>query len=204
MKKHLIRIGAVALCITLAMTMLAACGNKAHVIGKTHVDFMVHNGETGEDAEYVAIPAADITEKKGVITVKVAKDYDLANKLVELDFKKHFTHDKHKESWGKDLTFKRSDRTYPFTIGTGTSARTYNEGYAWEAKRSGSTVTWERVGVTPVVSEPSMSSAIMLAKGEDGKILNYIGTANTDIKYTIKGHNKKDYHLTVRVEKKTA
>ena len=203
MKKHLFRIGVVAICAIMATTMLVACGgNKkdpetgAMILAKSDIAFLIHNNKEGGEAKYVAVPKGDVTEKDGVITVKVPYEYDVTAKLVELDFKMFF--DKHKNVWGKDLTFKRSDRTYPFKIGE----NSYDSGFAWEAVRKADTVTWHRVGVTPAVTESGFSSAVMLGKGEDGKILNYIGTVDTNIKYTIKGHDGKDYVATVRIEKK--
>jgi len=186
---------AVAMTVAMVACGQGATGNAAH-IGKAHVDFLVWPSGTG----YTKVANADITEKNGTITVKVAHDYDMVNKGVELDMRGFFN--RFGEAWGKDLWFRRSDNSYAA-----------NEvGRAYEIK-AGTSNVWIRSGVTPeeVWTENSgnMSSRVMLCKGVDGKILNYVFFANENVTkkevvYTIRTHNGMTHTLTVAIEKKPA
>ena len=196
MKRALKVAGITALVCVLCVGLVACKKEHKGTIRHGDVDFL----HWSSGAAYTHIHAADITMTENhIITVKVPHGYDMVNKGVELDMKKFF--DREKNVWGKDLEFRRSDLSY--------AAK--EVGLAYERKADNS--AWVRVGVTPeevwTENGGEMSSRVMLAKGSDGKILNYIffgDPADTSkrVIYTISGANGKTYTLTVKVEKKTA
>lgn len=202
MKKQLCKMTlafSMGLLMLVSAMSLSACGGiggGGSQIGRGHVDFLYW---PSGDA-YTKISSADVTGSEGAITVKVPNGYDMVNKGIELDLKKFFS--ANSGAWGKDLYFRRSDNSYgPNEVG-----------HAYEIKQGTSNV-WIRSGVTPeevwTDNGGIMSSRLMLGKGTDGKILNYIFFGSPEITskeviYTIRTHDKKVYTLTVVVEKKSA
>jgi len=205
MKRISLGLSVVVLAVVMTAVALAACaksdtGANAARVGMQHVDFLIW---PSGDA-YTKVAKNDITETHGTVTVKVPHDYDMVGKGLELDMKGFFIANNN-EGWGKDLYCRRSDNSYAA-----------NEvGRAYELK-SGTSNVWVRTGVTPEEiwtaggTEPApMSSRVMLAKGADGKILNYIFFADStvvkkEVIYTVRTHHGRTHTLTVVVEKKTA
>ena len=197
-------VSALALALTIAMTACTGgngyyTGHAGH-IGMDYVNFNIW--PDGEDG-YVRIGDANVTQDGDTVTVKVAHDYDMVGRGVELDFRgffdKHHHADADKRAWGQDLYFRRTDSSYAA-----------NEvGRAYTARRTGDVVDWVRVGVTPEESRPGKSSRIMLSEGEDGKILNYVFFGSTAIQskeviFTIRTHHGHTRTLTLVIEKKQA
>jgi hypothetical protein len=212
MKKQILKMGAVALCVTLVLASLAACSGKAAAMTLAHVDVYTYVGNT-LGPKLTNTGDNKVSEANGRITVNVAADVT----EVEFDVANFFTgNEKYK---GKNFYFTRSD----VKKGDGTLIK----GYAWvQVGGDAGNRTYKKLGYesdTTVTAKTKEEIAaldnregearlyIITTGTQSGKHVVYldattgssVSTGETNVVFMFHGHNGKTAKLDVKVIKAT-
>ena len=217
MKKQVLKLGAVALVFTLAITMLAACGKsgaKTATIGTEHVDVYTYVGNT-LSSKLTATGTNKVTKEGNTVRVDVAKNVD----EVEFDLAPFFAVNTGYK--GKDFYFTRTD------VKKGDN--TLIKGSAWVEVTPGTATTrlYRKLGsetdtTTPAISKTEIAALadragearmyILTAGTQAGKHIVYIdptvGSAvepgTTEVTFKFHGHNNQTAEMKVKVVKASA
>ena len=210
MKKNFLKIGAFALCATVALSALlglSGCGKKTACIGLNGTDVYTYTNNVMS----AKLTSPNVSEKDCVVTVNVGADVD----EVEFDLQKFFADNAGYK--GKNFTFTRSD----VTKGDGTLL----DGYAWvQTGGDASNRLYKRMGYENDETVTAINKAAIAAlpdrQGEvrmyfittgsqAGKAVVYLdattgssvaaGTTNVTFKFC--GDNKECAELKVQVVK---
>ena len=210
MKKRFLRTGAVALCLTLAVTMLVACGGKHARVEAKHVDVYVYTGNT-LSSKLTGTGVNKVTEHDGVLRVDIAKNVT----EVEFDLAPFFA--ENEKYLGKNFYFTRDDvkkadstliKGYAwYQVGGDASNRLYKKvGY-----ENDSTVTaMNKTEIAALENREGEARMYIITSGtQTGKHVLYIDpttsssieTGETRVTFRFHGHHGKTAELKVLVNK---